>query len=178
MDKIFNVRITSGTSPGPYNIYYDSIDPNNIALLTGSETPATGLTLSELVIGVGVIIPENSTSVILYNVECDNNITHTILTPTPTPTPEAITIYISGVAALCSEFCQNNFNFTTQTTATSGYSDIGDGDVINGITSSGFYAIGSEPGETATDEFKVVETDASGVVLSVSTCSGTNCVEL
>jgi hypothetical protein len=188
MDKIFNVRITSGTSPGPYNVYYDSIDPNNIALLTGTETPATGLTLSELVIGVGVIIPENSTSVILYNIECDNNITHTILTPTPTstplvgitptPTPSStptlFTIYRSGFAAVCTEFCQNKFNFTIQTTATNGYNDIGPGDIINGIISSGFYAIGSDPGNTDDDPFKIVQTDSNGVVQSVLFCAGTN----
>jgi len=104
------------------------------------------------------------------------------VTPTPTPTstpdPELFTIYRSGFAALCEEFCQNKFNFTIQTTATSGYSDIGPGDIINGIISSGFYAIGSDPGNTDDDPFKVVETDANGEILGVYVCVSGECIPL
>jgi hypothetical protein len=85
MNKTYNVRITSGTSPGPYNIYYNTINPLNVALLTGTETPATGLTITQMTTGVGVIIPDTSTSIILYNVDCENNITE-IITSTPEPT--------------------------------------------------------------------------------------------
>jgi hypothetical protein len=82
MNKTYNVRITSGTSPGPYNIYYNTINPLNVALLTGTETPATGLTITQMTTGVGVIIPDTSTSIILYNVDCENNITE-IITSNP-----------------------------------------------------------------------------------------------
>lgn len=185
MSKIYNVRITSGTAPGPYTIYYNSINPSTIALLTGSETPATGLTISQMTTGVGIIIPDSSTSIILYNVDCENNITYLISnTPTPTPTPTltptpvGFTIYISGFNSSCNVYCQNNINFTILTTSTSGYNDIGIGDVINGITTGGFYAIGSNSGSTSNDPFKVVETDFNGVVLSVNICVGSQCEPL
>jgi len=68
------VTITSGTSIGPYIIYYDEINENNIATKSLYYTPATGVTLSELTFGYTVLVPNNATVLIIYNVLCDTNV--------------------------------------------------------------------------------------------------------
>ena len=42
MARQFNVTITSGTAPGPYNVYYDSVNPSNYASLYSSSLSVTG----------------------------------------------------------------------------------------------------------------------------------------
>lgn len=72
MSQNYNIIITSGTSPGPYTIYYNLISDSNIATEYGSLTLATGVTLSELTSGYYVTVPDNTTSIIVYNTFCDN----------------------------------------------------------------------------------------------------------
>ena len=71
MARKFDIKITSGTAPGPYTIYYNSVVVGNIATITSSSTPATGVTYSSLTTGTGVnvTVPDGSTSIILYNSE-------------------------------------------------------------------------------------------------------------
>ena len=84
MSKYYNVKIDSGTAPGPYTIYYGSINSSNIATLYVDGNPATNVTKVSLNSGDGVlvIVPDNTTRVILYNQECDtyedNLVTYTI----------------------------------------------------------------------------------------------------
>jgi hypothetical protein len=94
MARYFYVTITSGTSPGPYNIYTDSVNRQNLAEIyseSGSGGYAEGVQLKDLtqVNGIPIIIPDGSTSVILENVIGGLSITQTIpiQTRTPTPTP-------------------------------------------------------------------------------------------
>lgn len=70
MSQNYNITITGGTSPGPYNIYYNSIDNNHIALKYLYYTPATGVTLNELVSGYYVTVPDDATILYLYNTDC------------------------------------------------------------------------------------------------------------
>jgi hypothetical protein len=75
----YTVRITGGTSPGPYSIYYNGLPGTrdsfltNLAYLYPSTTEfATGLTLSQLTAstGVNIIITEVTSSIYLYNELC------------------------------------------------------------------------------------------------------------
>jgi len=67
----YTVTITGGTSVGPYTIYYDVISPTTIAEIYPSGNTATGITLSNMEVGVNVTIPCSSNIVILYNQLCD-----------------------------------------------------------------------------------------------------------
>lgn len=71
MSQNYLITITGGTSPGPYTIYYNSINNNNIAQKYLYYTPATGVTLSELISGYSVIVPDNTNVIYLYNESCD-----------------------------------------------------------------------------------------------------------
>lgn len=84
MSKYYKVKIDSGTAPGPYTIYYGSINSSNIATLYSNGQPATDVTKISLdtTNGVLVIVPDGTTRIILYNQECDtyedNLVTYTI----------------------------------------------------------------------------------------------------
>jgi hypothetical protein len=87
MARFFDVQIISGTAPGPYTIYYDTISVSNIVTLTNSGNPATNISFSSLSLGVNVTIPDNTTSIILFNEQCSIDETFIVPTSTPTPTP-------------------------------------------------------------------------------------------
>jgi hypothetical protein len=73
MNKYYTIKITGGTSPGPYTIYYN-YPPGIIATLYPTQVPAlaTDLTLTQLTgtTGVSVMVPDNTTSLYLYNTYC------------------------------------------------------------------------------------------------------------
>ena len=73
MNKYYTIKITGGTSPGPYTIYYD-YPPGIIATIYDSVPPrlATDLSYTELSTGSGIIVtvPDNTTSLFLYNTYC------------------------------------------------------------------------------------------------------------
>lgn len=89
--RIFDVSIVSGTSHSLYTIYYNLVDPSNIATVVSTSNPATGITYSELTTGAGVRVevPDTTFKILLYNESCvvEDNIPISTLTPTPTPTP-------------------------------------------------------------------------------------------
>lgn len=70
MAKTFNIFISSGISPGPYNVYYDSISDVNLATIISTSIPASGLTLNQLQIGVAVDVPDDAQIIIVYNTIC------------------------------------------------------------------------------------------------------------
>lgn len=67
------VKLTEGNSSGNYNIYYDSITPgtSNLMTLVATNTPATNVTLVQLLQGVEVSSPVVPNKVIVYGIECD-----------------------------------------------------------------------------------------------------------
>jgi len=73
MSRYYKVFLNSGTSPGPYTIYYNLISGGNIPYIMDTTILATGLTSSQLSYGVTVEVPDTTTSVILYNNFCDTN---------------------------------------------------------------------------------------------------------
>lgn len=87
MARLFDIQIITGTAPGPYTVYYDTIGSGNIATLTNSGNPATSVSFSSLSAGINVTIPDESTSIILYNEQCSIDETFNVPTFTPTPTP-------------------------------------------------------------------------------------------
>lgn len=76
--KSFNIFISSGISPGPYNVYYDSISDSNIAFIKDTSIPTYGLTLQQLQVGVAVDVPDTAIKVIVYNTICNTSQTYEI----------------------------------------------------------------------------------------------------
>lgn len=75
MSQNYNIIITSGTSPGPYTIYYNQVSATTIASIYGLTLPATGVTLNQLTSGFYVTVPDGTTSIIVYNTYCDTKVT-------------------------------------------------------------------------------------------------------
>ena len=74
MSRYYNVHITAGfTSPGPYTIYWNTVSSGSIATIYGTSLPASGLTLQQLTgtTGINVMVPDLTTSIILYNTYCN-----------------------------------------------------------------------------------------------------------
>jgi hypothetical protein len=67
--RYFYIKITGGTSSGPYNIYYDAVGPNTFATGYTSGTNTTNITYSELTSGSGfaIQVPDSVTSILLVN---------------------------------------------------------------------------------------------------------------
>jgi hypothetical protein len=65
MARYFYIELQSGTSPGPYNIYYDSVSSSNLAIRYDNNEFAENLSYKDLTVvansetGVSIIIPDN-----------------------------------------------------------------------------------------------------------------------
>ena len=73
MSRYFTIYVNSGTSPGPYNVYYNTIGSGNIATVYPTGLPATNLTLNQLLVGVTVYAPVDIVELYLYNQLCETN---------------------------------------------------------------------------------------------------------
>jgi hypothetical protein len=83
-DQTIKITISSGTTaPGPYEIYYDSLNNQ----VTGSGG-VTQFTLTQLLAGYIVVVPTIASSIIVKNINpaCGNTQTYLFATPTNTPT--------------------------------------------------------------------------------------------
>jgi hypothetical protein len=65
MNANYVVQILQGDYTATYTIYFDSVDVSNIATLLGSNLPAEGISLNDMLIGVRISVPGSATSVIL-----------------------------------------------------------------------------------------------------------------
>lgn len=67
MSRIFDVKIEQGLKDSLFDIYYDSIDPSNIATISSSNQPAEDITYTDLVApnGVRVVVPDSIQSIII-----------------------------------------------------------------------------------------------------------------
>ena len=83
----YTIQITSGTSPGPYTIYYNGAPPSPgyIPIMIPSGLPAENLPLSALTGSTGIIIevPNDTGVVYIYNTLCPDN-TVVLVIPTIT----------------------------------------------------------------------------------------------
>lgn len=97
MARYFYVKLSSGTSPGPYTIYYDTVtspcvvpsSSNILAIFDGNGALAQNLTYTQLTTGSGVpvIVPDGAVTIVLVNNIANLNIPQCIIIPNPTPTP-------------------------------------------------------------------------------------------
>ena len=69
MSRIFDVTISEGSKAGEFTIYYDQVNPSNIATISSSNTPAEDLSFDDLTTGAGVrvIVPDNVEEIILHD---------------------------------------------------------------------------------------------------------------
>jgi hypothetical protein len=65
MNANYVVQILEGDYTATYTIYYDSVDSSNIATLLGSNLPAEGISLTDMLVGVRISIPGSSSLVLL-----------------------------------------------------------------------------------------------------------------
>ena len=80
MSKYYTIKITGGTSPGPYTVYYTEIlNDLYIPPIYNSVPPrlADDLSYTELSTGSGIIVtvPDDTTTLFLYNQYCLSGIT-------------------------------------------------------------------------------------------------------
>lgn len=73
MAKSYLVRLTGGTSQGPYTIYYNTVSNSTISTIIDTGNLATGISYSTLfsISGVTVSVPDSASSIIVFNEDCD-----------------------------------------------------------------------------------------------------------
>ena len=76
----------------------------------------------------------------------------------------------------CSDYCTTNYNITTLTSASNTYSALSIGDFIYGISGAGFIAYSNVSTDTSTGPFFIAEIDNTGLIISLSQCSGSICI--
>jgi hypothetical protein len=70
----YTVQINSGNAPGPYTVYYNTIGAGNVCYVYPNGLIASGLTLSQLQLGVVVYSLSNDiSSIYVYNENCKIN---------------------------------------------------------------------------------------------------------
>jgi hypothetical protein len=81
MAKLFLLTLDSGTTPGPFNIYYDTISAGTLLV--------SNVTRTQLLAGYQVSVPDSTFYVYLKNLAqgCGNDYRVDVSDPTPTPTP-------------------------------------------------------------------------------------------
>jgi len=71
MNKYYTITLTPGTtSPGPYTIYLNGNPPAVIPLRYPELTLAQNIDIDILLAGVTVEVPDNTTSIVVYNTYC------------------------------------------------------------------------------------------------------------
>jgi hypothetical protein len=88
MSVNYTVQLTTGDSTGTYSLYFHTGSTYNTAVLMSNGNPATGITLSQLLSGVSIVIDDDSDEILVVNLgDCKNSIIFPI-TPQVPPTPD------------------------------------------------------------------------------------------
>jgi hypothetical protein len=97
MPANYLIQLTEGDYTANYTIYYNSVDSSNIATLLGTNLPAEGISLDELLSGVSIDIPGTSNTIIIVgDGYCDNSIEFQVVpTETPPPPPSLCMTFIT-----------------------------------------------------------------------------------
>jgi hypothetical protein len=75
MSKYYTITLSAGTtSPGPYTIYLNQSPPAVIPPRYPIGGLAENISLGTLLAGVTVEVPDNTTSIIVYNTYCNNSL--------------------------------------------------------------------------------------------------------
>lgn len=78
----YTIKITGGSAEGPFNVYYDFVDPAYII--------ATSASRQDLLDGLDVYsVPSGATNILIVNLDADCQTTSSYVFPSPTPTPTA-----------------------------------------------------------------------------------------
>ena len=87
--KTFKVEFSLGECVGPYSIYYDLIDKNNVAKFEDSNLLAVGISLEDIKNGFNIKVPSTASRIIIYNLNplCKKISQVIPLAQPPTPTP-------------------------------------------------------------------------------------------
>jgi hypothetical protein len=88
MNSNYFIQITDGDYTATYTIYYGSVNSSNIATLLGTNLPAEGISLDDMLNGVRVSVPGTTSLVILVgDGYCKNSIEFNVTPTEPPPTP-------------------------------------------------------------------------------------------
>jgi hypothetical protein len=88
MNSNYFIQITEGDYTATYTIYYGSVNSSNIATLLGTNLPAEGISLDDMLNGVRVSVPGTTSLVILVgDGYCKNSIEFNVTPTEPPPTP-------------------------------------------------------------------------------------------
>jgi hypothetical protein len=77
----YTIKITSGLAEGPFDIYYNAVNPSNLL--------AAGVTRDDLLFGYDLLsVPSTATTILVVNtdLDCINVVSYNLPEPTPTPT--------------------------------------------------------------------------------------------
>lgn len=158
--KLYNITLNSISPPTTgYTIYYNSVNPITIAKIGLTTTNATNLTKAQLVApGLRVSVPDNATSVILYNDECATSVVNTI-TPNLGITASATNITDTS--------CTIDWVTSTSVPLGTQFLVYMNGVVISTVVSTFTYDVTGLTAET-TYNFAVQAKDVNGNVIGVS----------
>jgi len=81
MNKYYTIKITGGTSQGPYTIYNCGFQPSNISSIYSTLLPASNLTRNMLMVGVTINVPNECNTVHLYNTYCSTYQSFNVTSP-------------------------------------------------------------------------------------------------
>jgi hypothetical protein len=97
MPANYLIQLTEGDYTANYTIYYNSVDTSNIATLLGTNLPAEGISLDELLAGVSIDIPGTADMIIIVGDGfCDNSIEFQVVpTEIPPPPPSLCMTFIT-----------------------------------------------------------------------------------
>jgi hypothetical protein len=73
--KYYTIQNTFGTSPGPYSVYYNTVDDGSLGSLVTlypSHFIATGITMNQLNLGLDIEVPNNAVVIYVYNNYCED----------------------------------------------------------------------------------------------------------
>ena len=102
-------------------------------------------------------------------------------TGTPTPTPNCPqTVYTHGaILFTCSDYCNTNYNISSQDCASQSYFSLTIGDFIYGYAGqSGYLAYSNVSTDTTSGPFRIADIDGTGEILGIYVCSGGSCIPL
>jgi len=72
MAQIFDIQLTQGNSEGTYSVYYNQVDNSFFATAVTTNQLATNLSLSTMLTGLQVAIPDSATKIIIFGSVCKN----------------------------------------------------------------------------------------------------------
>lgn len=122
MSQYYEIKITGGTSPGKYSLYYDQVNTGTLLKDYPFNNLMTGLTLSQLTTGVLVETPTAASKIILFNdgKKCKNQIIFE-LDPQPEEYP-CLCLSIFNISSLQKnnyDFCYNGVKLNSKPLYTS-----------------------------------------------------------